>query len=93
VDRRARCDLQDRPEGIPKLYVKAMDGFDIVLARRLERQDSAVRRLASQLFYRVLSYMTGTERDATIANFGIYHRRAIEAVGTITAISRSWFAL
>jgi dolichol-phosphate mannosyltransferase len=77
------CDLQDRPEEIPKLYAKALDGFDVVLARRLERKDSAVRRLASRLFYRVLSYMTGTEQDEAIANFGLYHRHAIEAVCSI----------
>jgi polyisoprenyl-phosphate glycosyltransferase len=77
------CDLQDRPEEIPKLYAKATDGFDVVLARRVERQDRAIRRLASRLFYRVLSYMTGTEQDGAIANFGIYHRRAIEAVCSI----------
>jgi glycosyltransferase involved in cell wall biosynthesis len=77
------CDLQDRPEEIPKLYAKATEGFDVVLARRVERQDRAIRRLASRLFYRVLSYMTGTEQDGAIANFGIYHRRAIEAVCSI----------
>jgi glycosyltransferase involved in cell wall biosynthesis len=28
------CDLQDPPEEIPKLYQKAQEGFDIVLAER-----------------------------------------------------------
>ena len=31
------CDLQDRPEEIPNLYNKAMEGYDIVYAQRLER--------------------------------------------------------
>jgi dolichol-phosphate mannosyltransferase len=77
------CDLQDRPEEIPKLYAKAMDGFDVVLARRVQRQDSAMRRLGSRVFYRILSYMTGAAQDGAIANFGVYHRRAIEAVCSI----------
>lgn len=28
------CDLQDRPEEIPRLYAKAQEGYDVVLARR-----------------------------------------------------------
>ncbi len=31
------CDLQDPPEEIPRLYEKAREGYDIVLARRVRR--------------------------------------------------------
>lgn len=34
------CDLQDLPEEIVKLYNHALTGFDIVLAKRTNRQDS-----------------------------------------------------
>jgi hypothetical protein len=27
------CDVQDRPEEIPRLYAKALEGYDIVLER------------------------------------------------------------
>lgn len=74
------CDLQDVPEEIPTLYRKALEGFDIVLARRYERQDSFLKRLSSTLFYSSLSYLTGTEQDNTIANFGIYHAKVINAI-------------
>ena len=30
------CDLQDRPEEIPNLYLKAMEGYDSVFAQRVE---------------------------------------------------------
>jgi len=33
------CDLQDRPEEIPRLYNKAIEGYEIVLARRGKRKD------------------------------------------------------
>ena len=33
------CDLQDRPEEIPGLFKKAQEGFEVVLARRANRQD------------------------------------------------------
>lgn len=74
------CDLQDRPEEIPKLYAKAQEGYDIVFGQRVERQDRFLKRLGSRLFYKVFSYLTDTRQDATIANFGIYHRHVIQTL-------------
>lgn len=74
------CDLQDRPEEIINLYSEAQKGYDIVLASRFERQDSSVKRLFSKLFYRVLSFLSGTKYDSSVANFGIYHRGIISSL-------------
>ena len=74
------CDLQDMPEEIPKLYAKAQEGYDVVLARRHVRKDGFLKTFFSAAFYRTLGYLTGSEQDETIANFGIYSRKAIEAV-------------
>ncbi|MBL4710300.1 MAG: glycosyltransferase family 2 protein [Flavobacteriales bacterium] len=74
------CDLQDVPEEIPKLIQKAKEGFQIVFASRHERKDSFFKRLGSKMFYRTLGYLTDTKQDHTIANFGLYHYKAIEAV-------------
>lgn len=74
------CDLQDRPEEIAALYNKAKQGFDVVLARRAERQDSFIKRSSSFLFYRTLSYLTGSWQDPSIANFGLYRKPVIEAL-------------
>ena len=74
------CDLQDQPEEIEKLYNKAREGFDIVLGRRFDRKDRFLKKLFSKIFYRTLGYLTGTEQDETIANFGIYNRNVVNAV-------------
>lgn len=74
------CDLQDQPEEIVKLYNKAQEGYDIVLGRRLFRQDSFFKKITSKIFYKLLKYFTETEQDSSIANFGIYNRNVIEAV-------------
>jgi glycosyltransferase involved in cell wall biosynthesis len=74
------CDLQDRPDQIPTLYRKALEGYDIVFARRRLRRDSRLKRFYSRAFYSVFSYLTETSQDAAIANFGIYHKKVIEAV-------------
>ncbi len=74
------CDLQDKPEEILKLYKKTKEGFDIVLARRFNRQDSFTKKLFSKLFYKTLGYLTGSKQDETVANFGIYKINVIKEV-------------
>ncbi|NAS12863.1 glycosyltransferase family 2 protein [Poritiphilus flavus] len=74
------CDLQDLPEEIPKLFAKTAEGYEVVLASRTRRRDSFVKKFFSRAFYKVLSYLTGYTHDETIANFGIYHRKVIDAV-------------
>ena len=73
-------DLQDRPEEILKLYNKAKEGYEIVLARRINRQDVFFKRLGSFVFYRIFSYLTNTKQDHSVANFGIYKKDVIDAV-------------
>lgn len=75
------CDLQDQPEEIPALYRYAVqEKYDLVFARRVERQDSWLKRAGSRAFYQMLAYLTETKQDPAITNFGIYHRKVIDAV-------------
>jgi glycosyltransferase involved in cell wall biosynthesis len=74
------CDLQDVPEEIPKLYSEAIKGFDAVLAKRINRNDSFFKKFYSKSFFEVLSYLTGTKYDESIANFGIYNRKMIDTI-------------
>jgi dolichol-phosphate mannosyltransferase len=75
------CDLQDRPEEIPHLYSKALEGYDVVLARRDARKDGFLKVLLSRLFHRTLTFLTGSPLDRRVANFGIYNRKVIDAIG------------
>jgi len=74
------CDLQDQPEEIVKLYKKANEGYMIVFAKRSQRKDSWIKRRSSEIFYSILGYLTDTEQDPTIANFGIYHKKVIASI-------------
>ncbi len=78
------CDLQDQPEEIATLYQKALEGYDIVLARRANRQDGILKIASSRMFYGFLNYLTGVQQDATIANFGIYERKVITAINQMS---------
>jgi glycosyltransferase involved in cell wall biosynthesis len=74
------CDLQDQPEEINKLYNKAIEGYEIVYAQRIQRKDKWLKRIYSKIFYDVFGYLTNTSQDPSVANFGIYHRNVIEAI-------------
>lgn len=84
------CDLQDRPEEIISLYNKAQEGFDIVFARRVNRQDGFIKKQTSVLFYKLFSYLSGVPQDGTIANFGIYHKKVIAAINTMREPMRAF---
>ena len=77
------CDLQDRPEEIPRLYAKAQEGYDVVLARRGERQDPLLKRFTSWLFYKVFSYLADIEYDGQTGNFRIMSRKVVENLRTV----------
>jgi len=72
------CDLQDRPEEIPRLYAKALEGYDVVLALRGKRSDSTFKRIASRLFYRLFSYLSEMDYDGDAGNFRIISRKVAE---------------
>ncbi len=87
------CDLQDRPEEIHKLYKEAQNGFDIVFARRAERQDGFTKKLSSRIFYAAFTYLSGMEQDGSVSNFGIYSRKAIDAVNQMREPIRVFTAM
>lgn len=73
------CDLQDRPEEIPRLYGKAMEGYDVVFSRRTARRDTFLKRISSRIFHSVYGYFTGGAFDSTISNFSICRRIVAES--------------
>lgn len=77
------CDLQDRPEEIEKLLLKAKEGYEIVVASRKNRQDDFFKKFLSRVFYSTLGYLTETKQDRTVANFVCYHRKAVDAMARI----------
>lgn len=87
------CDLQDRPEEIPALYQKALEGYDIVYARRKQRQDKWLKRMSSKVFNAVLNWLSGSNKDKEVANFGIYHHNVIHEYNKISEYARSFGSL
>lgn len=87
------CDLQDRPEEIPALYQKALEGYDIVYARRVDRQDKGLKKLSSTIFHKIFDWLSGSKTDKTIANFGIYKQCVIAEYNRMPELARSFGTL
>lgn len=74
------CDFQDRPEEIGNMLKKASEGYDVVLGQRVDRNDNFFKKMTSRFFYKTLFFLTGNQLDHKVANFGLYHRKVIDAV-------------
>jgi adenylylsulfate kinase-like enzyme/glycosyltransferase involved in cell wall biosynthesis len=72
------CDLQDPPEEISRLYAKACEGYQIVVAEFEERREHRIRQYISQTFWRLLSKLAGTNFDFRNGNFRIMSRLVVE---------------
>ena len=87
------CDLQDRPEEIPKLYAKVQEGYEIVAARRGQRSDPPLKRLTSWAFYKVFNYFTELNYDGSVGNFRMISKPVVESFGSMREHLRFFGAL
>lgn len=87
------CDLQDRPEEIPRLYAKAQEGHEMVVARRGKRSDPLLKRLSSWLYYSVFSWLADMDYDPQAGNFRILSRKIIDNYRNMRERSRFFGSL
>jgi dolichol-phosphate mannosyltransferase len=87
------CDLQNKPEDLPKMYQKALEGYDVVSARRVVRDDTFLKRMSSTVFHKVYDFLSGFETDKAIAEFGIYSQKIVKVYCSIPEYSRSFVEL
>jgi glycosyltransferase involved in cell wall biosynthesis len=84
------CDLQDRPSEIPKLYRKALEGYDIVYALRSERHDRWIKRTLSRAFSMVYNLLSEVKLDPGAGNFSIASRQVIDGYCRLKESNRSY---
>jgi len=73
------CDLQDQPEDIIRLYQKAQEGYDVVVAKRNKRSESALKQMMSWSFYKIFSYFLDYRYDGSIGNFRIMSKKVVKS--------------
>jgi glycosyltransferase involved in cell wall biosynthesis len=77
-------DLQDPPECIPDLLRAHELGYDQVLAKVVDRGTvPALRRLLSNIFYRLANTMTGGMLPESVSDFRLVTRKCYEAIRSL----------
>lgn len=84
------CDLQDPPEAIPELYAKAKAGYDVVLARRVQRSHSPLRLAMARLYFKTLNTFMGTNIDGAYGTFSILSRKVVDAYLSLGDLERHY---
>ncbi len=70
-------DLQEPPESIPTLYAAAIKGHDLVLARKLKRNQPWLQRGLTEVFYAALNLLAKERYDRGVGNFRMLSRRNV----------------
>lgn len=75
------ADLQDPPELIPKLIAEWRQGYEVVLAKRIDRQaDSMLKRKTAEVFYRFHNRISDTVIPENVGDFRLMDRRVVDAL-------------
>ena len=73
------CDLQDPPEAIPDLYAQALNGHDIVFAKRRVRRQSWARRLSNRAYFLLRRALAGVDLETEHSNLSMMSTKARQA--------------
>jgi polyisoprenyl-phosphate glycosyltransferase len=84
------CDLQDPPELIAELYERARDGVDVVFARRSQRRQTVLRRVANSLYFRFLNRFGDTLHYGSHGTFSMVSRKVADAFLRLRQIDRDY---
>ncbi|MDQ7095612.1 glycosyltransferase family 2 protein [Desulfosporosinus sp. PR] len=74
-------DLQDPPELILQMIAKWQEGYEVVYAKRLERQgETFFKKQTARLFYRILRACTETDIPVDTGDFRLIDRKVCAAL-------------
>lgn len=85
------CDLQHNPAEIPRLWAKANEGFDVVLAYHVERKHAWHRNCGANVFRWLNIWVSGRPQpDGCLGTFSLLSRKVVNAFLTYREIHRHY---
>lgn len=82
------ADLQEPPEIIPQMIDKWEAGYDDVYGKRRSSQQSAVKRVSSKLYHRMLENISDVDMTIDAGDFRLLDRKCINAIKTLRESQR-----
>lgn len=74
------ADLQDDPKELPRFIEKLDEGYDLVVGWKVNRLDSAEKRLSSKLFNKVTSSFSGVNLHDHDCGFKAFRREVADSL-------------
>ena len=74
------ADLQDPPELVPQMLEEADKGADVVFARRIGREESALKKFLALIFYTLMKHLARVPYQGQAGDFRLMSRRVVEAL-------------
>ena len=74
------ADLQDPQELLPEMLATAQAGADVVYARRIGRDESAVKRMLATGFYELMRRIARVPYQGQAGDFRVLSRRVVQAL-------------
>jgi polyisoprenyl-phosphate glycosyltransferase len=74
------ADLQDPPELLAEMLARAREGADVVYARRIGRDESAVKRMLATTFYALMRRIARVPYQGQAGDFRVLSRRVVGAI-------------
>ncbi|HHY0351346.1 TPA: glycosyltransferase family 2 protein [Vibrio cholerae] len=74
-------DLQHPPEVVLDMIDKWEEGYEVVLARRIDRNtDKAIQRMTARAFYEVSRYISHIDIPADVGDFRLMDKKVVKAI-------------
>jgi glycosyltransferase involved in cell wall biosynthesis len=83
------CDLQDPPELINDMIERYQQGYDVVLAKRVDRSsDSFLKRLTASWFYQLIGRISHVPIPDNVGDFRLMSKRVVTALRELKETQR-----
>lgn len=73
-------DFQDNPKYIPELIKKWEEGSDIVLAKRIARKESLLRRLAISFYFKIQNRLSEISIPKNVGHFSVLDKKIVNEI-------------
>ena len=71
-------DLQDPPNEIENLYLKSLEGYDVVHAKRIRRiGETYFKKITAVLFYKLFNYLSDTKIPNNVGDFKLINKKVL----------------
>ncbi len=82
------ADFQDDPKYIKELIYEWEKGSEVVLARRLKRDDGFIKNILFGLFYKIQYYLSDVKIPKNVGHFSLMSNKVVERINMLPEINR-----